>query len=155
LLVEEATEMQVLQALASLQPTLTAMSQEGLLTAVTSPAALYPDPATQRAVLQRLQAKDPQQLRAALTSSLDAAGFDTPTVQGYVDHVQRVLSHRDPIDLATFRALGFDALLRPMLAHDPAGAMGVAMLFPTHDLWTLAARDAMTQRLTAALMAQG
>jgi predicted RND superfamily exporter protein len=155
LLVEEATEMQALQALAHLQPTLTAMAQEGLLAAVMSPATLYPDPATQHAVLQRLQATDPQQLRAALTSSLDAAGFDTPAVQGYVDHVERAISHRDPIDLATFRALGFDALLRPVLAHDAAGAMGVAMLFPTHDLWTPTARDAITQRLTAALRAQG
>jgi uncharacterized protein len=155
LLVEDATEMQVLQALAHLQPTLAAMVQEGLLAAVLSPAELYPDPATQRAVLQRLQAKDPQQLRAALTSSLDAAGFDTPAVQSYVDHVQRAISHRDPFDLATFRALGFDALLRPLLAHDPAGAMGMAMLFPTHDLWTPAARDAITQHLTAALRAQG
>ena len=65
------------------------------------------------------------------------------------------LSHRDPIDLATFRALGFDALLRPVLAHDPAGALGVAMLFPTHDLWTPTARDAITQRLTATLRVQG
>ena len=155
LLVEEATEVQVMQDLARLQPTLTAMVPDGLLAAVTSPAMLYPDPAVQDAVLQRVHAKNPRQLLSALTASLDAAGFDLPTVQGYVDRVQRLLSHRTPIDLATFRALGFDALLRPFLAHDAAGAVGVAMLFPTHDLWTLAARDAITQRLTTALTAHG
>ena len=155
LLVEDATEDQVMQDLSRLQPTLTAMVQEGLLAAVLSPAMLYPDAATQRAVLQRLQAKDPQQLRTALTGGLEAAGFDVSTVQEYVDRVQRALTHRAPIDLATFRALGFDALLRPLLAHDTAGAVGVAMLFPTHDLWTLAARDAITQRLTTALTAYG
>jgi hypothetical protein len=70
-----------------------------------------------------------------------------------VDRFQRALTHRTPIDLATFRALGFDALLQPLLAHDAAGAVGVAMLFPTHNLWTLAAHDAITQRLTTALSA--
>src|SRR5262249_55314213 len=82
LLVENATENQVMQDLYRLQPTLTAMVQEGLLAAVTSPAMLYPDPSTQTAVLQRLQTKDLQQLRSALTTGLDAAGFDMPTIQG-------------------------------------------------------------------------
>jgi len=47
LLVEDATEVQVMQDLYRLQPTLTAMVQEGLLAAVTSPAMLYPNPSTQ------------------------------------------------------------------------------------------------------------
>ena len=144
-----------MQDLSRLQPTLTAMVQEGLLAAVTSPAMLYPDAATQNAVLQRLQARDPEQLLTTLTTGLEAAGFDIPTVQEYIHRFQRLLSHRAPLDLATFRALGFDALLQPLLAHDAAGALGVAMLFPTHDLWTLAARDAITQRLTTALAAHG
>ncbi len=155
LLVENATESQVMQDLDRLQPTLTAMVQEGLLATVTSPAMLYPDPVTQSAVLQRLQTKDAQQLRTILSASLTAAGFDMPSVQDYVDRFQRALSHRTPIDLATFRALGFDALLRPSLAHDAAGAVGVAMLFPARALWTLAARDAITQRLTTALTTHG
>jgi predicted RND superfamily exporter protein len=155
LLVEAATEEQALQDVSLLQPTLTAMVQAGLLAAVTSPALLYPAPATQSAVLQRLQAKDPQQLGGVLRASLEDAGFDMPSMQEYIDHVQRALTHRTPVDLATFRALGFDALLRPMLAHDAAGAVAVAMLFPTHDLWTLAARDAIAQRLTTALTAHG
>ncbi len=155
LLVEDATETRVMQNLYRLQPTLAAMVQEGLLAAVTSPAMLYPDAATQSAVLQRLQAKDPQQLLTVLTTSLDAAGFATPTAQSYVTHVQHAITHRAPIDLATFRALGFDALLRPLLAHDAAEAVGVAMLFPIRDLWTLTARDAITQRLTTALTAHG
>src|SRR5205807_1563481 len=75
LLVEDATESQVMQGLHRLQPTLTAMVQEGLLAAVTSPAMLYPDAATQTAVLQRLQAKDPPQLRTALTAALTAHGI--------------------------------------------------------------------------------
>jgi len=149
--VENATENQVMQDLYRLQPTLASMVQEGLLAAVTSPAVLYPDPATQSAVLQRLQTKDLQQLRTALSAGLEAAGFDAPTMQGYVNRFQRALTHRTPLDLATFRAFGFDALLQPLLAHDAAGAVGVAMLFPTHNLWTLAARDAITQRLTTAL----
>jgi hypothetical protein len=131
------------------------MVQEGLLAAVTSPAMLYPDPATQTAVLQRLHTKDLQQLRATLITSLESAGFDIPTVQEYVDRFQRALSHRTPMDLAAFRTLGLDALLQPLLAHDAAGAVGVAMLFPTQDLWTLAVRDAITQRLTATLTAYG
>src|SRR5712691_3423403 len=155
LLVENATESQVMQDLDRLQPTLTAMVQEGLLATVTSPAMLYPDPVTQSAVLQRLQTKDAQQLRTILSASLTAAGFDMPSIQDYVDRFQRALSHRTPIDLATFRALGFDALLRPSLAHAAAGAVGVAMLFPARALWTLAARDAITQRLTTALTAYG
>jgi predicted RND superfamily exporter protein len=154
LLVEEATESQVVEGLQRLQPTLTAMVQEGLLAAVTSPAMLYPDPATQRAVLQRLQAKDPQQLRTVLSTSLVSAGFDMPTVQEYVDRFEHALTHQTPIDLATFRARGFDVLLRPLLSHDTAGAVGAAMLFPSHALWTLAARDAITQRLTTALTVQ-
>jgi predicted RND superfamily exporter protein len=155
LLVEDATEVQVIQDLSRLQPTLTAMVQEGLLAAVTSPAMFYPETATQQAVLQRLQAKDQQQLLTTLSTSLEAAGFDMPSVQGYVDRVQRALTHRVSVDLTTFRALGFEALLRPLLAHDAAGAVGVALLFPTSDLWTLAARDAITQRLTSALAAYG
>ena len=155
LLVAEATEVQVMQNLSRLQPTLTTMVQEGLLAAVTSPAMLYPDPAAQSAVLQRLQDKDPQQLRTTLADSLEAAGFDVPTVQNYVDRVQHALTFRHPVDLATFRALGFDTLLRPLLAHDAAGAVGLALLFPTQDLWTPAARDAITRRLTAALTAHG
>lgn len=153
LLVENATEYQVMQDLYRLQPTLTAMVYEGLLAAVTSPAMLYPDPSTQTAVLQRLQTKDLQQLRTTLTTGLETAGFDVPTVQGYADRFQRALTHQTPIDLADFRALGFDALLQPLLAHDATGAVGVAMLFPTHNLWTLVARDAITQRLTTTLAA--
>ena len=114
---------------------------------------LYPDPAAQSAVSQRLQAKESQQLRTILADSLEAAGFDIPSVQDYVDRVQRALTFRSPVDLATFRALGFDALLRSLLAHDAAGAVGVALLFPTQDLWTPAARDAITQRLTTELTA--
>jgi predicted RND superfamily exporter protein len=153
LLVEAATEDQVMQDLHHLQPTLTAMVQDGLLAAVTSPALLYPDSATQTAVLQRIQAKNIEQLSLTLSTSLAAAGFDMSTMQAYVERVQHTLSRQTLIDLMTFRALGFDALLRPLLAHDTTGAVGVAMLFPTHDLWMLAARDAITQRLTATLMA--
>jgi predicted exporter len=155
LLVEDATEAQVMQDLYRLQPTLAAMVQEGLLAAVTSPAMLYPDPSTQTIVLQRVQTKDLQQLRTALSTGLEAAGFDVPTGQGYVERFQRALTHRTPIDLAAFRALGFETLLQPLLAHDAAGAVGVAVLFPTHNLWTLAARDAITQRLTTTLTGYG
>ena len=155
LLVEDATEVQVMQDLHRLQPTLTAMVQDGLLAAVTSPAMLYPDPATQATVLQRIQAKDREQLRLTLSTSLAEAGFDVSTMQEYMERVQHALTHQTPMDLATFRALGFDALLQSLLAHDAAGAVGVAMLFPTHDLWTPAARDAITQRLTATLTAYG
>jgi predicted RND superfamily exporter protein len=155
LLVEDATENQVMQDLSRLQPTLTTMVHEGLLAAVASPAMLYPDLATQNAVLQRLHTKDLQQLSAALSTGLEAAGFDASAIQKYVERFQRALSHRTPIDLAAFRALGFDALLQPLLAHDAAGAVGVAMLFPTHNLWTLAARDTITQRLSATLAAYG
>jgi len=73
LLVEDATEVQVMQDLYRLQPTLTAMVQEGLLAAVTSPAMLYPNPSTQTIVLQRVQTKDLQQLSTALSSGLEAA----------------------------------------------------------------------------------
>ena len=153
LLVEGATEVQVMQDLHRLHPTLTAMVQAGLLAAVTSPAMLYPEPSTQTAVFQRLQTKDLQQLRTMLSTALEAAGFAAPAIQGYVDRFQRAISHRTPIDLTAFRALGFDALLQPLLAHDATGAVGVAVLFPTHNLWTLAARDAITQRLTTTLTA--
>src|SRR5712691_3905542 len=155
LLVEDATEIQVMQDLYRLQPTLTAKVQEGLLAAVTSPAMLYPNPSTQTIVLQRVQTKDLQQLRTALGTGLEAAGFDVPTGQGYVERFQRALTHRTPIDLAAFRALGFETLLQPLLAHDAAGAVGVAVLFPTHNLWTLAARDAITQRLATTLTGYG
>src|SRR6266446_6560607 len=114
LLVEDATEVQVMQDLYRLQPTLTAMVQEGLLAAVTSPAMLYPDPSTQTIVLQRVHTKDLQQLRPALSSSLEAAGYDLPTVQGYMDRFQRALTHRTPIDLAACRALGFETWLQPL-----------------------------------------
>src|SRR5262249_56062543 len=80
---------------------------------------------------------------------------DVASVQGYGDRFQGALTHRTPIDLADFRALGFDALLEPLLADDAIGAAGVAMLFPTQNLWTLAARDAITQRLTPTLTAYG
>src|SRR2546428_11079850 len=101
LLVENATENQIIQDLYRLQPTLTAMVQEGLLAAVTSPAMLYPDPATQSAVLQRIQAKDREQLRLTLSTSLTAAGFNVSTVQAYVNRVQHTLTHPTPMDLAT------------------------------------------------------
>lgn len=154
LLVEGATEAQVMQDLSRLQPTLAAMVQDGLLAAVTSPAMLYPDPAAQRAVLQRLQAKDAPQLLHALADSLTTAGFDARLVQEYVGRLQHALSLRHAVDLATFRALGFDTLLRSSLAHDAAGAVGVALLFPTQELWTQARRDAITQRLTSELTAR-
>ncbi|MGE3539703.1 MAG: MMPL family transporter [Candidatus Tectimicrobiota bacterium] len=151
LLVEDTTEGQVVEGLARVQPMLTAMVQEGLLAAVTSPALLYPAPASQRALLQRLRLKDPQQLLAALSAALAAAGFDAPSTVAYVETLRRTLNYSAVIDLATFRSLGFDALLRPLLAHDAAGAVGVALLFPVHDLWTRAARDAITQRVNRAL----
>jgi predicted RND superfamily exporter protein len=58
-----------------------------------------------------------------------------------------------PLDLATFRALGFDELLRGSLAQDATGAVGLALLFPTRELWTLDARQAVEQRLTRVLAA--
>ncbi len=153
LLVEEATEMQVMQALHRLQPTLSAMVQEGLLAAVISPAMLYPDAAVQQAVAQRLHTKEPQHLVATLRVLLEAAGFDSVMLQPYLERVQGAVTPRPPLDISAFRALGFDALLRPLLAHDNAGAVGVAMLFPVTDLWTQAARDAISQRLTVVLTA--
>ena len=154
-LIEADTEQQAVQHLQILQPTLTAAMQDGLLAAVTSPALLYPAPTAQEAVFQRLRAKDPQQLRRTLLTSLEEAGFATDTAQAYADRLQQLFTHQTPVDLPTFRALGFEALLQPLLAHDAHGAVGLALLFPTHDLWTQTIREALTQRLTAALSAHG
>lgn len=155
LLVEAATEEQAVRDLQRLQSTLDSMVQAGLLAAVMSPAQLYPAPEVQQAVLQRLHAKNPRELLTVLRTSLAEAGFDMTALQPYIERVQNALTLPAPVDLATFRALGFDALLRPLLAHDATGAVGVALLFPVTELWTLAARDAITQRLNAALTAQG
>ncbi|MBM3227106.1 MAG: hypothetical protein FJZ47_25345, partial [Candidatus Tectomicrobia bacterium] len=155
LLVEQSTEAQVLQDLQRLQPTLQAMIQDGLLAAVTSPAMLYPEHAAQHAAVQPLHTRDIPQLLAVLRSTLANAGFDERAIHDYSMRVQHALSHRESIDLATFRRLGFDTLLQPLLAHDARGAVGVAMLFPTNDLWTHATRDAMSQRLTTTLATEG
>jgi predicted RND superfamily exporter protein len=155
LLVEQATEPQALHDLVRLQPALHAMVHEGLLAAVTSPALLYPDPDVQRAVLQRLERINPTQLRMDLSLALETAGFEVTAFKDYLERIERACSQRTPLDLDTLRGLGFDALFQPFLAHDAAGAVGVAMLFPTQDLWTNAARDAITQRLTTVLTANG
>ena len=65
--------------------------------------------------------------------------------------VQHALTLHTPLDLAAFRALGFGELLRAFLAQDATGAVGLAILFPTRDLWTLDERQAVTQRLTQLL----
>lgn len=155
LLLEEPTETRALQGLARLQDTLQGMVTEGHIAAVTSPAMLYPDPAAQQAVLTALQRLDLSQWRAMLVASLETAGFDVSTFSDYIERVLHALSLTEPVDLERFRALGFDSVLRPLLAHDDAGAVGVAMLFPRHDLWTREARDVITQRLSAALETHG
>lgn len=155
LLVEAATEAQAMQALQRLHPALSSMVHDGLLAAVLSPALLYADPLEQQQVRERLLAKDLPALLATLRTRLDEAGFESGPMQPYVDRVQRALTPQAPIDVAAFRALGFDALLRPLLAHDASGAVGVALLFPTTDLWTRAARDAITARVNTALSPHG
>jgi uncharacterized protein len=98
--------------------------------------------------------KDPAALAAVLTTSLEEAGFEVTALHGYLTRVQHALTLQTPLDLASFRALGFDELLRPVLAQDAAGAVGLALLFPTTDLWTLAERTAVSQRVTR-LLAEG
>jgi predicted exporter len=151
LLIEGATEAHVMQHLHRLEPALRAMVADGVLAAVTSPSLLYPDPTLQATVLDRLQRKDPEALMAALTTGLHEAGFDVPALHAYLTRVQHALTLRTPLDLEAFKALGFSELLRAFLAEDAAGAMGLALLFPRHDLWTLDERQAISQRLTQLL----
>lgn len=152
-IVEGATETQVLQDLQRLQPHLTALVDSGALAAVTSPALFYPPLQAQTAVIERLRALAVPQVMQTLETLLAEAGFDVAALQGYLQHVQRALQTRDPVDLAAFRALGFDTLLQPFLAHDAQGAMGIAVLFPARDLWTQEERDTLTRRLDRLLAA--
>lgn len=151
LLIEGPSEEHVLGDLQRLQPDLDGLVHEGLLAAVVSPSMLYPDVAFQDAVLQRLRQKDPEALATTLVHSLQEAGFDVEVLRGYVTHLWQALEHRQRIDVAAFRDLGFADLLRPLLAHDASGAVGLAILFPTRDLWAQADRAAISARLTQAL----
>jgi predicted RND superfamily exporter protein len=151
LLIEGATEVHVMQHLHRLEPALRTMVADGMLAAVTSPSLLYPDPMFQAEVLHRLQRKDPEALMTVLTTSLHEAGFDVPALHAYLHRVRHALTLHTPLDLAAFRALGFGELLRASLAEDATGAMGLALLFPRHDLWTLDERQAISQRLTQLL----
>lgn len=153
LMIEGATEEQVMQDLHRLEPALLTMVAEGVLAAVTSPSMLYPDRALQAEVLRRLRHKDPQALATVLTTRLQEAGFDVTALHEYITSVQHALTLQNPLDLESFRALGFSALLRSFLAQDAAGAVGLAILFPTRDLWTLEERQAISQRLTQQLAA--
>ncbi len=83
------------------------------------------------------------------------AGFDVAALHAYIARVQHALTLHTPLDLAAFRALGFGELLRAFLAQDATGAVGLAILFPTRDLWTLEERQAVTQRLTQLLAELG
>jgi predicted RND superfamily exporter protein len=153
LLIEGATEAHVMQDLHRLEPALRALVTDGVLAAVTSPSLLYPEPALQAEVLRRLQRKDPAALMTVLTTRLEEAGFEVTALHAYLTRVQHALTLDTPLDLASFKALGFDELLRTFLAHDATGAVGLALLFPTRDLWTLDERQAVTQRLTRLLAA--
>jgi hypothetical protein len=155
LFLEGATEEQVVQAMQRLQPALAALVAEGALAAVTSIGAIYPDIATQEAVLRRLQARDPEALTQVLAASLEEGGFDLSPFQDYIARVRAALALRTPLDLATFKALGFGALLRPLLGHDDAGAAGLVVLFPKRDLWTLGDRKALSQRVNDLLTQLG
>jgi hypothetical protein len=150
-LLEGPTETQVVQAMYQLQPALTTMVSEGLLAAVTSLAAIYPDLESQEAVLQRLRSKDPDTLVQVLATSLEAAGFDVTAFTDYMQRMHQALSLRTSLDLATFKSLGFNDLVRPFVGRDAAGAAGLVVLYPKKDLWTLADRNALSQRVTSLL----
>ncbi len=147
LLIEGTTEAHVMQQLHRLEPALGTMVADGVLAAVTSPSLLYPDPSLQAEVLHRLQRKDPETLMTVLTSSLHEAGFDVAPLHAYLTRVRHALTLHSPLDLAAFKALGFGELLRAFLAEDASGAVGLALLFPRRDLWTLDERQAVSQRL--------
>lgn len=149
-LIEGPSEEHVVRDLHRLHPALQGLVDEGLLAAVASPSMLYPDLDFQDAVLQRLRQKEPDALVNTLQTSLQDAGFDMAALHGYVSHIQQALEHRQRVDLAAFRALGLGELLRPFVAQDARGAVGLAVLFPTKDLWTQTDRDAITVRLTQA-----
>jgi predicted RND superfamily exporter protein len=153
LLIEGATEAHVMQELHRLEPALHALVTDGILAAVTSPSLLYPAPALQAEVLRRLQRKDPAALLTVLATRLEEAGFEMPALHAYLTRVQHALTLDTPLDLAAFKALGFEELLRPFLAHDATGAVGRALLFPRRDLWTQDERQAVTERLTRLLAA--
>jgi uncharacterized protein len=155
LMLEGATEEQVVRAMRQLAPGLQAMVADGALAAVTSPDVLYPDPEAQEMVLQRLRHMDPDALAQVLAASLDAAGFDVPALQGYIARVRRAVALRMPLDLAALEILGFGDMLRPLLGHDNAGAVGLVVLFPKRDLWTLADRHALSQHITTLLTQLG
>jgi predicted RND superfamily exporter protein len=155
LLLEGSSEEQVVQAMQRLQPALDAMVEEGVLAAATSLGAILPDAETQEAVLQRLQHKDPETLAKVLATSLEEAGFDVMAFQDYIAGVRRALALQEPLALATLKAFGLRELLRPFLGHDAAGAAGLVVLFPKQELWTLAARQALSQRVTENLTQLG
>lgn len=155
LMLEDATETEVLDDLQRLQPALDDLVADGLLAAVTSPALFYPSLQQQQKVLRRLQAKQSQHLLTVLTASLEETGFDLASLQDYITRMRHALERQQSLDLASFRALGFDNLLQPFLAHDASGAVGLALLFPTTDLWTQQARQTITKRLTQVLASHG
>ena len=155
LLLEGETEAQVMQAMHRLQPGLQAMIDDGILAAVTSLSTLFPAPEIQEAVLQRLRQKDADALLTILNARLEEAGFDIATRQGYITQVRQVLNLRDSLDLTALKSRGFEEFIQPFLGHDDAGAAGVVVLFPKHELWTLADRSRLSQQLSEILTSLG
>jgi uncharacterized protein len=155
LMLEGTTEEEVLQAMRQLDPAVQALVTDGVLAAATSLGALCPAPADQEAVLQRLRHKDPDALADVLAASLEAAGFDGAALRDYVTRVRNALALQAPLDLEGLKTLGFGELVHSLLGRDAAGAAGLLVLFPRRDLWTLADRQLLAQRLTALLQQFG
>jgi hypothetical protein len=151
LLLEAATEADVLQAMQRLQPSLNAMIREDLLAAVTSLSALLPDFSAQDQVLQRLRQKDPDLLAQALTTGLERAGVDVSAYRDYIARVGAALARRQRLDLQALRDRGLGDLLRSFLGSDGSRAVGLVILFPKQELWTAGRREALWHRMDSVL----
>ncbi len=154
-LLEGDTETQVFQAMQRLQPGLNTLVEENLLAAVTSLGAIYPTTDAQQAVLRRLQTKDPDVLGQILTASLNEAGFDVTGYATYIASVRNLLTLRTPLNLSGLKTLGIEDLWRSFLGHDDLGAAGLIVLFPKQELWRVADRNALSQRVTDLLATLG
>jgi hypothetical protein len=151
LLVDGASEGEVLEALARLDSELRALEHDGRAGGSSSVLRFLPLPREQSAVLRLLAQKDPRLLAESLRRALADEGFDPGAFDGAVASFSAAIERREALGVADLERLGLGDETSRLIDVGAGGASSALVaVYPVAPLWDPAERDVFLAELRGA-----
>ena len=150
-LLEGATEQEVLAACQRLETPLAKLIDDGTLVSRFSIAAICPDPIRQAGVLEVLASKDPANVARRLEQALKEVGFDPAAYTDYRRTVEQAAALRVPLTLDQLRQAGLGETIARCIRRSADRSYALVVALPRESLWTDHQREIVVSRLRKAM----